>query len=226
MALSTNIHPISTHRVRPRAGVGPSIAYGCGGRREPNRVPVNLSCQIAVAVGSLAAPRESFAKSDHGTGDRKRRSLQFSSGREFSDSDVFGQFQGCYRCSRTAGSHGLPMGSKFIIANANGRRCRTGFMPATITPGLHGAAPVTHGPSPAVMDLMPSTMARWMGLAAYQVNHNTRHAISFQPGRTRVLLLERALGRLPSGVVESSPPRPPCGGRRRAHRCRRRRHRW
>src|ERR1035438_3934300 len=104
MALSTNIHPISTHRVRPRAGLvidriwmrrkargrtayrSTSLArlllqlvrlprranlreidHGTGDRSavatdegaRPNRVPVNLSCQIAVAVGSLAAPRES-----------------------------------------------------------------------------------------------------------------------------------------------------------------------
>ena len=66
--------------------------------------------------------------------------------------------------SSKGGDPRSPMGSKFITAIETAS-VQTGFKPATITPGLAGAAPCIHGPSPAVMVLMPSTIDRWMGLA-------------------------------------------------------------
>ena len=57
-----------------------------------------------------------------------------------------------------------PIGLKFISAIETAS-VQTGFNPATITPGLQGAGPETHGPSPPVIDLTPSMMDRWIGLA-------------------------------------------------------------
>src|ERR1035441_1317706 len=40
-----------------------------------------------------------------------------------------------------------------------------GLSPATMTPGLTGVPPSTHGPSPPAIVRTPSTIARWMGRA-------------------------------------------------------------
>src|ERR1035438_10488017 len=208
MALSTNIHPISTHRVRPRAGL--VIDRIWMRRKARGRTAYRSTSLARLLLQLVRLPRRANLREiDHGTGDRSAdhfNSLQVAS----SDSDVFGQFQGAIGVLERRGatvSHGIEVhhrqrdgvGADWVHASDDhARAARGGSRDPRPFAGRHGFDAFDDGQ----MD----------GPGGYQVNHNTRHAISFQPGRTRVLLLERALGRLPPAVVEAVAPAAMRGG--------------
>src|ERR1035438_3290253 len=108
MALSTNIHPISTHRVRPRAGL--VIDRIWMRRKARGRTAYRSTSLARLLLQLVRLPRRANLREiDHGTGDRSAdhfNSLQVAS----SDSDVFGQFQGAIGVLERRGatvSHGI-----------------------------------------------------------------------------------------------------------------------
>ena len=84
----------------------------------------------------------------------------------------------CCRSVRTAACRGRPSG-RSPSATSRRRRSSPGSDPPRSRPGRRRSVPRwIHGPSPPVMVLMPSTIARWIGRAAHQVHDRARHAVA------------------------------------------------